>query len=384
MPTLHAFAFQLMKSLSHLARAALQTGELGPRGVQVYLMVSGGKDSMALMHAVHSFANSPKFCDRATMHFRVLHCDHQTRSGDSTTDAEFVSQQALNCGFPVLHAVWSRPEPKLGSQQASSFQAQASAWRRSVCQSILRTHGPACLFVTAHHAADRAEGILLNLIRGTSAAGLAGMRAFDTEQHVIRPMLDVSLCDLQDYLQAMGIPHREDSSNQSLRYARNNVRHVLVPLLQSWNPDIIAAINRAGDSVAATMGKTFDPEHPQEPEHGGACPAPSLGDHTEQRAWLAAEIRRRHPGYLRLLTQSQLDNLAHHAHLSRVRGGMLTQVPLSKGWLATFDAQGFRLVDPVDLPQGKEGVGSETVPSRTSSPLAHPASGDRLSQEIAP
>lgn len=384
MPTLHAFAFQLMKRLSQLARAVLQTAEFGPRGVQVYLMVSGGKDSMALLHAVHSFANSPKFCDRATMHFRVLHCDHQTRSGASTTDAEFVSQQALNCGFPVLHAVWSRPEQERRSHHATSFQAQASDWRRSICQGILRTHGPACLFVTAHHAADRAEGILLNLIRGTSAAGLAGMRAFDAEQHVIRPMLDVSLNDLQDYLRVMGIPHREDSSNQSLRYTRNNVRHVLVPLLQSWNPGIIAAINRAGDSVAATMGKTFDPEHPQEPEHEGAFPAPNLGDRAEQRAWLAAEIRRRHPGYLRLLTQSQLDNLAHHAHLNRVRGGYLVEVPLSNGWLATFDAQGFRLVDPVDPPQGKERDSSATVWSRTSPPLAHSAPGDRVSQEIAP
>jgi tRNA(Ile)-lysidine synthase len=92
------------------------------------------------------------------------------------------------------------------------------------------------LVALAHHADDQAETFLLRLLRGSGSAGLAGMRMIDMP--VVRPLLSFCRADLVDYLQTEGLSWQEDESNADQRFTRNRIRHSLVPILESFNPNI--------------------------------------------------------------------------------------------------------------------------------------------------
>ena len=358
MQRLHPFEFRLMRNTSRLLAPVMPhlRGTDRPKVVHpdlcaytcarehrvplsVFLMVSGGKDSMALLHGVHAFAHSPLFPERDQVLFYVLHCDHLTRGGASTRDAEFVTSIAVECGFPIVRTAWTERGglQDAASEPGGSFQTMASSWRRTVRSRIREHWGPSCLFVTAHHAGDRAESILLNLVRGASVAGLTGMTAWHHEERIIRPLLGMPNGATKAYLDDRDLSFREDASNLDTRYRRNAIRHTVMPALRQLNPDVEAALNRLGDSVAG-----FGP-YPQSgsPVTGdGGLHASDLG-----LGQLADSIRKHHPAYLRHLTRAQLTNLAHHADLSHRDGG-LRSVELSGGWRATCRSGHIQLVPP--------------------------------------
>ena len=207
-------------------------GEDGPVGVAV----SGGPDSVALLHALRDL-----FGARA---FAVLHVNHCLRGPDSDSDEEFVRGLAasLECAFHVrrcdLSAVGASGR---GNLEQEGRQCRYRFFREAVAAGTCST------VATGHTRSDQAETVLFRLLRGAGGAGLSGIWPVH-ERQVVRPMLDVSRAEVLEYLRGRGIGWREDASNASKAFARNRLRHELLPALRrDWNPGVDSALANTAD-----------------------------------------------------------------------------------------------------------------------------------------
>lgn len=186
----------------------------GPWGVAV----SGGADSVALMHLLYR---------RSNLRLTVIHLDHETRQGQSTRDAEFVEKMAGELSLPLVSSMRSAVEPRL-SDPPANLQALYRALRQELYRQAVEERG-LCGVLLAHHADDQAETVLMRLLRGAGIEGLCGIphETILGGIRILRPLLSVRRQVLRMYLHAHGIAWREDASNASPHYQRNRVRLVL-------------------------------------------------------------------------------------------------------------------------------------------------------------
>lgn len=203
-------------------------------GERALVAVSGGADSIALLHLLH----------RAGRAGAVAHFDHQTRGGESGADAEFVARVARGLGLPLFHD--SRPVEAMTAERGESFEMVAREARYSFLAATARDNAFTTV-ATGHHAGDQAETVLMRILRGTSPSGLAGIPAVRTEgaMRFIRPLIDCPRAAIVAWLEAEGIAWREDASNADPSYRRNRIRHELLPYLAAeYNPGIAGALHR--------------------------------------------------------------------------------------------------------------------------------------------
>jgi tRNA(Ile)-lysidine synthase len=209
--------------------------------MHVLLAVSGGADSVAMLHAL------VRLKTEGDGRLELAHFNHHLRGKESDADEAFVVKLAAQLGVPchVGHAseqLWSGD--RHGSIEATARTARYDFFRRTAEQLGAR------YLVTAHTADDQAETILHRIIRGTGISGLAGInrvRVLGPAVTVIRPMLAVRRTELLAYLGHLGQSFRTDSSNQDPRYTRNRIRHQLLPRLATdFNPSVIEALVRLG------------------------------------------------------------------------------------------------------------------------------------------
>jgi len=207
-------------------------------GETVLVAVSGGADSVALIHLLRALA--PTF--RLTLH--ILHVDHRLRP-DSGEDAEFVRALGRRLGIPVdVAAVEVRAR--------GSLEAAARAARYAALEACARGIG-AERIALGHTADDQAETVLMRILAGSGVRGLAGIPA--VRGRVIRPLLDLHHTDLVQELYRAELPWREDPSNADPKFLRNRIRHELLPLLAaSHDPRIVARLN----TVAAQAREAVD------------------------------------------------------------------------------------------------------------------------------
>jgi tRNA(Ile)-lysidine synthase len=175
--------------------------------------VSGGVDSMALLHALH--ARNTASADRPWK-LVVAHLDHGMRS-DSLEDRQLVQTTAKRLGLPFVY-----DEVQLG---AGTSEAVARAARYDFLHRVQREHNAKAI-VTAHHQDDVLETAIINLLRGSGRKGLTSLAS---HKDVERPLLNVSKRDLIAYAKEQGLTWREDSTNHNTDYLRNYVRYQLLP-----------------------------------------------------------------------------------------------------------------------------------------------------------
>lgn len=180
--------------------------------------VSGGVDSMALMHilaAQHAEKDNG-------LKFTVAHFDHGIRE-DSPADRRLVQQTAAQYG---LSFVYNRAELGPGVSEAAARAARYDFLRKVQDQVRARA------IITAHHHDDVVETAVLNLIRGTGRRGLSSLKG-NNRDGIVRPLVHVPKKHLRSYAEANGLTWREDSTNQSLDYKRNYVRRSLLAKAQA-------------------------------------------------------------------------------------------------------------------------------------------------------
>ena len=193
-------------------------------GDRVICAVSGGKDSMALLHLLCSLRDALK------IQVSAAHFNHQLRGEESRRDEEFVRNWCAENSIPLT--VGTGDVAGYAREQKRSYEEAARILRYEFLQGI----DPGAKIATAHTAEDNLETVLMNLIRGCGLNGLSGIPA--VRDNLIRPLLLTEKQEILDYLAANGIPHVEDSSNESSEYTRNRIRNQVLPLLYAENPGL--------------------------------------------------------------------------------------------------------------------------------------------------
>jgi len=206
-------------------------------GDHVVVGVSGGADSVALLHLLHRLRDTWKLT------LTVAHLDHGIRGEASHKEARFVQAAAAEMGLSCI----TEKHDVLHYQQDKGISLQEAA--REVRYAFFHDVGSrvgADKIALGHHADDQAETVLMRFVRGASLRGLGGIPPV-RDDFFIRPLIAVTRAEIEAYLTGKNIAFVPDTSHDELHYERNKVRHELIPLLQKeYNPRIVATITRMG------------------------------------------------------------------------------------------------------------------------------------------
>jgi tRNA(Ile)-lysidine synthase len=212
------------------------------RGEPLLLAVSGGQDSLCLLQVLVDLA--PRWDWRLS----VLHCNHRW-SEDESRCAAFLADW-----IPQTYGILCQVAT---AEQIQTQEAAARAWRYQQLRHWAKVWGCTAV-VTGHTGTDKAESLLLHLLRGSGAQGLSTLHwqrplhGGDPELRLVRPLLEVWRQETAAFCQEHQLPVWADQSNSNLRYARNRLRHQVMPLLREhFNPQVERALCQTADLLAA-------------------------------------------------------------------------------------------------------------------------------------
>lgn len=212
----------------------------------IVVAVSGGPDSVALLHILHQLAAEPDL----KLQLVCAHVNHGFRGAESDEEAEFVRRMASELGIPFELGVYDIPAYMKESRHGAQLAARE---KRYEFLHIVAEKYKANAIALAHHADDQAETVLMRIMRGSGTSGLAGMRMKRREKNVelIRPLLRIYKNDLIQMCEKTGIPYVTDSTNLLPKYARNAVRLDVLPFLGQYNSGLTESLNRLAEVVGA-------------------------------------------------------------------------------------------------------------------------------------
>ncbi|MFQ5925511.1 MAG: tRNA lysidine(34) synthetase TilS [Dehalococcoidia bacterium] len=229
--------------LRSIQREALIEGET------LLVGVSGGPDSVCLLHILCQLKQT------LGLVIHVVHLNHMLRGAASDADARYVSQLAQRLGLAAT--VEERDVLAYQREQRLSLEEAARRVRYDFFAGVATSLG-ARRIALGHTADDQVETILMHLVRGSGLAGLRGMQAITlwrsgqsgASVSVLRPLLEVTREETEEYCRAYDLEPRTDFSNYALDHTRNRFRYELIPLLQSYNRNIGAALIRTARAAA--------------------------------------------------------------------------------------------------------------------------------------
>lgn len=215
----------------------------------VLVAVSGGPDSLCLLHVLTTIAHG------LNISIAVAHFNHLLRGEESRADAEFVSKIAEELGLPLVTG--EGDVRAFSRKHRCPIEEAAREMRYSFLAQAVKSGGYRAVAV-GHNADDQVETILLHLIRGSGLQGLTGMSPSFTWKGVfcresvrlIRPLLEITRQEIEIYCSDNRLEPRQDFTNLSTRYLRNRVRRELLPLLERYNPRIKNSLTRLADIVS--------------------------------------------------------------------------------------------------------------------------------------
>lgn len=197
------------------------------------LAVSGGVDSMCMLHMFASFAPRPDFF--------VVTVNHGIRA-EAANDCEFVAGYCAKLGVPCK--VETVDVPTYAGQNKLSEETAARILRYKVLDGI-----DADFVCLAHQMTDQAETVLMHIFRGSGAAGAEGMRSVNGRY--VRPLLDMTRSDIEHYAFVHDVPFVNDCTNQNTDYTRNYVRRIVMPSIETVFPRVERSIARFAENIAA-------------------------------------------------------------------------------------------------------------------------------------
>jgi len=304
------------------------------RGASIMVGLSGGADSVALTCALLELR------ERLGLRIAAAHLNHRIRGDESDRDEAFVRAMCARLGVELIV---ERAEGLEASISGANLEERAREVRRDFLGRVADRIG-AGFVALGHHRDDQAETVLMRLMRGAGAAGMAAM-AERGPGRLIRPMLAISRADIRGYLDARAIPFVEDSTNSSRDILRNRIRAELLPMLErEYAPglggrlvEVAAEMRSLDDLVAAIAARELDAMR----RRGGALDV--SGFSAVNRAVQAVAIRRflsERMGSLRKISR---------AHVEAVRqlmfeGGPSDSIDLPGRWRAEREYNLIRLV----------------------------------------
>ncbi|WP_157101604.1 tRNA lysidine(34) synthetase TilS [Planococcus plakortidis] len=203
--------------------------KLFEKGDRLVIGVSGGIDSMVLLYFLS------KKRHQLDVHLTAVHIDHMLRGEQSAEDRRFVEQQCKRWQIP--YESYSVPIPAILAEKGGNTQSVCREERYRIFGKVMGKTGSTVL-ITAHHADDQLETILMEGMRGSMRNGAFGMRIKRPFSGglLVRPQLAVTKAEIARYAQLEKVPYREDPSNASDTYTRNRIRKTIVPAMAQENP----------------------------------------------------------------------------------------------------------------------------------------------------
>ncbi len=227
--------------LGQVRRTGREHG-LWSSGDCIIVAVSGGPDSVLLLHILAEIARDPEL----GLKLICAHVNHGFRGGESDAEAEFVRELAGKLQIPFELGVFDIPAYMKESGKGGQLAAREK--RYGFLHAIAEKHGASAIAL-AHHADDQAETVLMRILRGSGLSGLGGMKLKRREKNVelIRPFLRIYKNQLVAACESSGIPYVTDSSNLSTKYSRNAIRLDVLPFLGQYNDQLTDSLNRLAD-----------------------------------------------------------------------------------------------------------------------------------------
>lgn len=184
------------------------------------MAVSGGVDSVVLLHRLKELANEQRFF------LSAVHCEHGIRGEESLADAEFVKKLCDEWNIPLY--TFAEDCPARAKREKESLETSARNFRYESF-ALLVTNGKVDYVATAHHLNDEAETTLFRLARGT----LSGVKGMTEENgYILRPLLTWTRTEIEEYAREKGLVFRVDATNGDLEYSRNKIRLEILPKLE--------------------------------------------------------------------------------------------------------------------------------------------------------
>ena len=240
-------------------RKTIEEHDLLVAGESVVVGVSGGPDSLCLLHLLRHLSRAYDL----TLH--VAHLDHGIRGEESRVDAQFVADLARQWELPAT--VERADVPRLAEEEGLAIEEAA---RRARYRFLARVAGQvgASRIAVGHNADDQAETVLMHFLRGSGLAGLRGILPLSplgelrlgqserdsplaAELRLIRPLLEVPRSAIEAYCRDQELSPRFDRSNLDTTYYRNRLRHKLLPVLETYNPNVREVLRRTAQVMAA-------------------------------------------------------------------------------------------------------------------------------------
>ena len=208
----------------------------------VLVAVSGGPDSVVLVHVLYSLAAE------YSLRMAIAHLNHSLRGPESDRDAEFVTAYARQLDVPIYSE--KKDVRAYQRNRRISLEEAARKIRYEFFDTVAAGHGYNKIAL-GHHSDDNAELILMNLLRGSGPLGLSGISPV-RDGKIVRPLIHLNRSDILDYIAENKLQFVVDTSNNDFSYRRNKIRHHLIPeLRESYNPRIGETLNRLGDIMRA-------------------------------------------------------------------------------------------------------------------------------------
>lgn len=259
MPSVHAYfnkknALTAKDQVDDQRRGQVEGSRRGQAAAPVILMVSGGADSMALLHMAATepldLGDGAGLVRVAKERLHVLHVNHLLRGADADADQHFVQATCDSLGIPCT--VLRVDVAKLAQERDGNVEEIGRRVRydaaRELAQKLCAEQGVSrqkAKILTAHTADDRAETFMMNVMRGSGMSGLASI-----PRHrglIYRPLLNYTHDQLKDWLKTRGLDWHEDATNTDTHYLRAYMRHNVLPLLKARNPMLVQTVCKIAD-----------------------------------------------------------------------------------------------------------------------------------------
>lgn len=259
MPSVHAYfnkknALTAKGQVDDQRRGQVEGSRRGQAAAPVILMVSGGADSMALLHMAATepldLGDGAGLVRVAKERLHVLHVNHLLRGADADADQHFVQETCDSLGIPCTALrvdVAKLAQERDGNVEEIGRRVRYDA-ARELAQKLCVEQGVSrqkAKILTAHTADDRAETFMMNVMRGSGMSGLASI-----PRHrglIYRPLLDYTHDQLKDWLKARTLDWHEDATNTDTHYLRAYMRHNVLPLLKARNPMLVQTVCKIAD-----------------------------------------------------------------------------------------------------------------------------------------
>jgi tRNA(Ile)-lysidine synthase len=207
-------------------KATISRYEMFEPGDLVVVAVSGGPDSVCLLHILHSLK------EKLGISLLAAHYDHGLRPGEDASETRFVTSLAESLRVPFE----TEKARSLIRRRTSSLEEAARNARYRFLERVRREHD-AQKIALAHQLNDQAETILMRLLRGSGPSGLGGIPPC-RDQAIVRPLIEISRKEVEAYIKTKGLSYVIDSSNLQVSFLRNRIRLELVPLLEQYQPHL--------------------------------------------------------------------------------------------------------------------------------------------------